>query len=54
MEDNSVVENDGEWLKEHALNDTMLKTLNFALTNFSKLNIEDLVILAQSCPTWSV
>ncbi|KAJ1426405.1 Leucine-rich repeat, cysteine-containing subtype [Sesbania bispinosa] len=50
MEESSVVENDGKWLHELALNNTVLETLNFYLTDIANVRIEDLELIAKNCP----
>ncbi|WJX64118.1 Coronatine-insensitive protein 1 [Trifolium repens] len=50
MEESSVVENNGEWLHELALNNTVLETLNFYLTDINNIRIQDLELIAKNCP----
>jgi len=50
MEESSVLENDGKWLHELALNNTVLETLNFYLTDIANIRIQDLELLAKNCP----
>lgn len=50
LEESTIVENDGEWLHELALNNTVLETLNFYLTDIADVKIQDLELLARKCP----
>ncbi|XP_019461510.1 PREDICTED: coronatine-insensitive protein 1 [Lupinus angustifolius] len=50
LEESSITENDGEWLHEIAMNNTVLETLNFYLTDFSKVRNQDLELIAKNCP----
>ncbi|KAG4975210.1 hypothetical protein AAZX31_11G230800 [Glycine max] len=50
LEESSIVEKDGEWLHELALNNTVLETLNFYLTDIAVVKIQDLELLAKNCP----
>jgi len=52
LEGSSVIQNDGEWLHELALNNKALETLNFYNTGLDKNDIktEDLELLARKCP----
>ncbi|XP_020202418.1 coronatine-insensitive protein 1 [Cajanus cajan] len=50
LEESSIVEKDGEWLHELALNNTVLETLNFYLTDIDVVKIQDLELLAKNCP----
>ncbi|XP_027331848.1 coronatine-insensitive protein 1-like isoform X1 [Abrus precatorius] len=50
LEESSVVENDGDWLHELALNNTALETLNFYLTYIVHVRIQDLELIAINCP----
>lgn len=50
MEESSVIENDGDWLHELALNNTVLETLNFYLTDIANVRIQDLELIAKNCP----
>ncbi|KAH1160388.1 hypothetical protein GYH30_031926 [Glycine max] len=53
LEESSIVEKDGEWLHELALNNTVLETLNFYLTDIAVVKIQDLELLAKNCPPLS-
>ena len=50
LEESSLVENDGDWLHELALNNTVLETLNFYLTDIANVRIQDLELIARNCP----
>ncbi|KAK7379344.1 hypothetical protein VNO80_04802 [Phaseolus coccineus] len=50
LEESSIVENDGEWLHELALNNTVLEDLNFYLTDIAFIRNQDLELLAKNCP----
>lgn len=50
LEESSLVENDGDWLHELALNNTVLETLNFYLTDIANIRIQDLELIARNCP----
>ncbi|KAK4277872.1 hypothetical protein QN277_015800 [Acacia crassicarpa] len=49
LEESQIVENDGEWLHELALNNTVLEALNFYLTDLINIRIEDLELIAKNC-----
>ncbi|KAB1217778.1 Coronatine-insensitive protein 1 [Morella rubra] len=49
LEESSIVENDGEWLHELALYNTVLETLNFYMTDLVKVSFEDLELIARNC-----
>lgn len=50
LERSLVIENDGEWLHELALNNNKaLQTLNFHDTGLYKIKTEDLELLAGNC-----
>lgn len=49
MEESTIVENDGEWLHELALKNTVLENLNFYLTDLVKISSEDLDLIAKKC-----
>ncbi|KAI3734946.1 hypothetical protein L6452_14428 [Arctium lappa] len=49
LEESQVTEKDGEWLHELALNNTMLETLNFYMTDLSKVSFKDLELIATKC-----
>ncbi|KAL2317156.1 hypothetical protein Fmac_031032 [Flemingia macrophylla] len=50
LEESSLVDNDGDWLHELALNNTVLETLNFYLTDIANIRIQDLELIARNCP----
>ncbi|KAL9332586.1 hypothetical protein ACSQ67_002196 [Phaseolus vulgaris] len=50
LEESSIVENDGEWLHQLALNNTVLEDLNFYLTDIAFIRNQDLELLAKNCP----
>ncbi|KAL6980651.1 Coronatine-insensitive protein 1 [Sarracenia purpurea var. burkii] len=47
--ESSIIEKDGEWLHELALNNTVLETLNFYLTDLVKVRFQDLELIARNC-----
>ncbi|XP_022890134.1 coronatine-insensitive protein 1-like [Olea europaea var. sylvestris] len=49
MEECTILENDGEWLHELALKNTVLENLNFYLTDLVKISSEDLELIARKC-----
>ncbi|KAG2723852.1 hypothetical protein I3843_02G166300 [Carya illinoinensis] len=49
LEESSIVENDGKWLHELALNNTVLEALNFYMTDLVKISFEDLELIARNC-----
>ncbi|PWA74709.1 hypothetical protein CTI12_AA250010 [Artemisia annua] len=49
LEESQVIEKDGEWLHELALNNTVLETLNFYMTDLSQVNFKDLELIARNC-----
>ncbi|KAI3757864.1 hypothetical protein L6452_05407 [Arctium lappa] len=49
LEESQVIEKDGNWLHELALNNTVLETLNFYMTELSKINFKDLELIASKC-----
>ncbi|XP_057725662.1 coronatine-insensitive protein 1-like [Arachis stenosperma] len=51
LEESAVVENDGEWLHQLALNNTVLESLNYYLTDINNhVRIQDLELIARNCP----
>ncbi|CAA6661704.1 unnamed protein product [Spirodela intermedia] len=48
LEESSILENDGEWLRELAVNNSVLESLNFYMTEL-RISCEDLVLLATNC-----
>ncbi|CAI9767657.1 unnamed protein product [Fraxinus pennsylvanica] len=51
MEASTIIENDGEWLQELALNNTVLENLNFYMTNLVEVKSGDLELIAKNCPS---
>lgn len=51
LEECSIVENDGEWLHELALCNTVLESLNFYMTDLMKVRSGDLELIARRCPS---
>uniref|UniRef100_A0A1D1XD13 Coronatine-insensitive protein 1 n=1 Tax=Anthurium amnicola TaxID=1678845 RepID=A0A1D1XD13_9ARAE len=49
LEESSIVENDGEWLHELAVSNSVLESLNFYMTELRAISCEDLVLLARNC-----
>ncbi|KAK2983244.1 hypothetical protein RJ640_023364 [Escallonia rubra] len=49
LEESTIIEKDGEWLHEIALNNTVLEALNFYMTDLSKIRVEDLELIARRC-----
>ncbi|KAK1299301.1 Coronatine-insensitive protein 1 [Acorus calamus] len=49
LEESSITENDGNWLHELAVNNTVLEVLNFYMTELQQISIQDLVLIARNC-----
>ncbi|KAK1312329.1 Coronatine-insensitive protein 1 [Acorus calamus] len=49
LEESSIVENDGNWLHELAVNNTVLENLNFYMTELKEISVQDLVLIARNC-----
>lgn len=49
LEESSIIEHDGKWLHELAMNNTALETLNFYMTDLAKVKFEDLELIARNC-----
>ncbi|KAG4210775.1 hypothetical protein ERO13_A02G066700v2 [Gossypium hirsutum] len=49
LEDSSIIEKDGRWIHEIAMNNSVLETLNFYMTDFVKVSFEDLQLIARNC-----
>ncbi|KAJ9175841.1 hypothetical protein P3X46_014353 [Hevea brasiliensis] len=49
LEESSILEKDGYWLHELALNNTVLETLNLYMTDLNKVRFEDLELIAKNC-----
>lgn len=54
LEENAIIENDGEWLHEIALNHTALENLNFYMTDLVQVEFQDLELIARRCPLVSL
>lgn len=49
LEDSSIIEKDGRWIHEIAMNNSVLETLNFYMTDLVKVSFEDLQLIATNC-----
>ncbi|GMI69727.1 CORONATINE INSENSITIVE 1 [Hibiscus trionum] len=49
LEESSIIEKDGQWLHELAVNNSVLMTLNFYMTDLVKVRFEDLELIARNC-----
>ncbi|KAK9061040.1 hypothetical protein SSX86_018220 [Deinandra increscens subsp. villosa] len=49
LEESQVIENDGNWLHELAMNNTQLEALNFYMTDLSQVCFNDLELIAKRC-----
>lgn len=49
LEESIITDNDGRWLHELAVNNTVLQTLNFYLTDIHKYEYRDLELIAKNC-----
>ncbi|KAM0023577.1 putative leucine-rich repeat domain superfamily, transport inhibitor response 1 [Helianthus debilis subsp. tardiflorus] len=49
LEESQVIEKDGNWLHELAMNNTQLETLNFYMTDLSQVSFDDLELIAKRC-----
>lgn len=49
LEESTIIEKDGAWLHELAMNNTVLETLNFYMTELSSFSVQDLQIIARNC-----
>lgn len=49
LEESSIIENDGDWLHELAMNNTALETLNFYMTDLARVKFGDLELIARNC-----
>lgn len=49
LEESSIVENDGEWVHELAVNNPVLENLNFYMTDLVQVRAEDLELMARNC-----
>ncbi|KAL1535550.1 Coronatine-insensitive protein 1 [Salvia divinorum] len=50
LEESSIIEKDGDWLNEFAMNNTVLESLNFYMTDLMKVRSRDLEQIARKCP----
>ncbi|XP_051121823.1 coronatine-insensitive protein 1-like [Andrographis paniculata] len=51
IEESLITENDGEWLHQLALNNTVLENLNFYTTDLSTVTWNDIELIARRCPS---
>lgn len=49
MEESTITENDGDWMHELALRNTVLETLNFHMTELRAVHCTDLEMIASQC-----
>ncbi|CAN4095784.1 unnamed protein product [Withania somnifera] len=49
MEESYIIEKDGEWVHELAVNNTVLENLNFYMTDLVQVMPEDLELIARNC-----
>ncbi|KAI3519809.1 hypothetical protein L1887_09025 [Cichorium endivia] len=49
LEESQILEKDGLWLHELAMNNTVLETLNFYMTELSQVSVKDLELIAKKC-----
>lgn len=49
LEESAIVEKDGEWLHELSLHNKVLETLNFYMTDLTKVSFADLESIAKNC-----
>ncbi|KAK9283508.1 hypothetical protein L1049_011754 [Liquidambar formosana] len=49
LEESTIAERDGDWLHELALNNTVLETLNFYMTELNQVRFQDLELIAINC-----
>lgn len=49
LEESSILDHDGEWLHELAVNNTVLETLNFYMVDRARVSFEDLELIARNC-----
>ncbi|VFQ90647.1 unnamed protein product [Cuscuta campestris] len=50
LEESTIVEKDGEWLHELAVNNKVLENLNFYMAELSRVSPEDIELIARNCP----
>lgn len=51
LEESSIEEKDGAWLHELAVNNSVLESLNFYMTELGKIEVVDLELIARNCPS---
>lgn len=49
LEESGITENDGRWLHELALNNSVMESLNFYMTDLDKYDFRDLELIATNC-----
>ncbi|KAL5991558.1 Coronatine-insensitive protein 1 [Asimina triloba] len=49
LEESYIIEKDGDWLHELAVNNSFLETLNFYMTELKFINVRDLELIAKNC-----
>ncbi|KAJ4977767.1 hypothetical protein NE237_008547 [Protea cynaroides] len=49
LEESVIEDRDGQWLHELAINNTVLETLNFYITELNKISVRDLELMARNC-----
>ncbi|KAE8669316.1 Coronatine-insensitive protein 1 [Hibiscus syriacus] len=49
LEESSIIERDGKWLHEIAMNNYVLETLNFYMTDLFRVSFKDLEQIARNC-----
>ncbi|KAF7146931.1 hypothetical protein RHSIM_Rhsim03G0139900 [Rhododendron simsii] len=49
LEESIIEERDGEWLHQLALNNTVLESLNFYMTDLGQIGFQDLELIARNC-----
>ena len=49
LEESLIIEKDGQWLHEIAINNSVLETLNFYMTELVKVSFKDLELIARNC-----
>ncbi|KAG8390081.1 hypothetical protein BUALT_Bualt01G0046400 [Buddleja alternifolia] len=49
MEESIITENDGEWLHELALNNVVIRDLNFYMTDLTRVKSKDIELIARRC-----
>lgn len=49
LEESQLTQKDGDWLHELAMNNTVLETLNFYMTDLAQVSFKDLELIAKRC-----